>query len=113
MAKSKTKLFPMKVKEEKLLQYHEFARSKNLPLSEVIRRLLDNSPLPENVPVRKEPKREYTKVDPDLVFQLSAIGNNLNQIARRLNQKEKLDILPHLVAIENQLERLMDAYQVS
>ena len=113
MSKTKIKLFTMKVKEEKLLQYHQFAKSKNKPLSEIIKALLDNQPLPENVPVRKEPKRKYTKVDPNLVFQLSGIGNNLNQIARRLNQKEKIELLPYLVSIEEQIERLMDAHKVS
>jgi len=39
--------------------------------------------LPKSVPVKKEPKRTYTKVDPKLLREINAIGNNINQISRR------------------------------
>ena len=108
-----TKLFTMKVKESELEKFHQFAKSRGKPLSEIIKTLLRNQPLPEAVPKKNTPKRKYTEVDPKLIFQLSAIGNNLNQIARRLNSGEKVKVLPVLLSMEQELERLRNAHQVS
>jgi hypothetical protein len=34
------------------------------------------------------PQKDYPKVDPDLLFQLAGMGNNINQIARQVNSSE-------------------------
>lgn len=41
-----------------------------------------------------------------LLSELSRIGNNLNQIARSINQGEKRAVLTELVAIERELKEL-------
>jgi hypothetical protein len=58
------------------------------------------------------------KTDPDLLRQLSGIGNNLNQIARIVNQQTKstnpidrVMIVAALASIEQELKRLNDDRQ--
>jgi hypothetical protein len=42
----------------------------------------------------------------DLIYQVNKIGINLNQIARSVNQKDKVAVLTELVEIEKQLKEL-------
>ncbi|MDX9742641.1 MAG: plasmid mobilization relaxosome protein MobC [Arcobacteraceae bacterium] len=42
----------------------------------------------------------------DLIYELNRIGNNLNQIAKSINSKEKIPVLTQLIAIEKQLQKL-------
>ncbi len=56
-------------------------------------------------------RRRYTKVDPDLLRQFVAIGNNLNQIARAINRDkwepiDRLMVSVQLEAIEQQMEKI-------
>ena len=56
-------------------------------------------------------KRRTSKVDPDLLRQLVAIGNNLNQIARVVNRDQwvpvdRIAVCVQLAAIEKQLEKI-------
>lgn len=59
--------------------------------------------------------RPPAPVDPQLLRQLAGIGNNVNQIARRLNSGEfspadRVGILTTLVAIERELSDLRAAH---
>lgn len=58
-------------------------------------------------------KRKKQVLDPKLLRQLSGIGNNLNQIARLMNQQSKsnsvidrIAVITALSGIENELKRL-------
>ncbi|WP_218190819.1 MobC family plasmid mobilization relaxosome protein, partial [Klebsiella variicola] len=58
------------------------------------------------------------EVDPKLLRQLAGIGNNLNQIARLVNQHSKQDsvldriaIITALSSIERELQRLNDDHK--
>ncbi len=42
----------------------------------------------------------------DLIYQINKIGVNLNQIARAVNQKDRVAVLTELVEIEKQLREL-------
>jgi len=106
-SKDPIKLFTMKIPQSKLEKYKYFAKYYDLPLSQLIQKLLEQQPLPKRVRQKPTPK-----VDPELIRQLSAIGNNLNQVSRRVNQGDKIDVISHLVAIENQLEQLLNAHQI-
>lgn len=64
--------------------------------------------------------KRYQKTDPDLLLELSKIGNNLNQIARALNiiknadqqEQRKLDIFSVLLVlkgIQTELEKIFPA----
>lgn len=112
MADKKPKLFTMKVDEALLKKWHHFAKSKQMHLSDVIKRLMSAEELPETVPVKKEVKRKYSNVDPKLLIALNAIGNNINQISTRINMEQKFDAVVQLSAIEQQLERVLDAHQI-
>jgi len=108
----KPKLFTMKVEPSVLVKWHYFAKSKQMHLSDVIKRLMNAEELPETVPVEKPPKRNYSNVDPKLLFELNAIGNNINQISRRINEGQKFDAVIELSSIEQQLERVLNAHQI-
>ncbi len=49
-----------------------------------------------------------SKISNDLIFQISKIGNNLNQISKYVNENKSLDIqvLQELIKIEKQLEQI-------
>ena len=52
-------------------------------------------------------KKVKTKLTSDYIFQLQKIGNNLNQIAKSLNQKKDIpnsEILKVLIEIKNDIE---------
>ena len=55
-------------------------------------------------------KKVVTKLEEDfnrdLIYQVNKIGINLNQIARAINQKDKVSVLTELVEIEKQLRIL-------
>lgn len=54
-------------------------------------------------------KVTYKKTDPQLIYELNKIGNNLNQIARNLNAKKNIDnieILKILVSIEKEIKEI-------
>ena len=106
MSEKKTKLLTMKVDEAEKEKWQKLAASYNMSLSELIRNRLNNLEMP---PQPKKRKIKTPKVDPELIRQVAAIGNNLNQIARRVNQGEKFDIVIELRSIEIQLERLLNA----
>jgi len=108
----KPKLFTMKVDPELLKKWHYLAKSKNKPLSDIIKLLMSGEELPQTVPIKKEPKRTYSNVDPKLLREINAIGNNLNQISRRINERQKFDAVIELSTIERQLEKLLNAYQI-
>jgi len=55
-------------------------------------------------------KKVKTKLEEDfnrdLIYQINKIGINLNQIARAINQKDRVAVLTELVEIEKQLREL-------
>lgn len=51
-------------------------------------------------------KKIKLPIERELLSELSRIGNNLNQIARSINQGEKRLVLAELVAIESELKEL-------
>ena len=51
-------------------------------------------------------KKIKLPIERELLYQLNKIGNNLNQIAKRINQKEKFSVLTELVQIEKALKDL-------
>ena len=60
------------------------------------------------------------EVNPDLLRQLAGIGNNLNQIARIVNQKAKTDtpldriaVISALHGIEQELKRIHNDHKIS
>jgi hypothetical protein len=64
------------------------------------------------------PKKDYAKIDPELLFQLSGMGNNINQIARQVNSSElkardAMQIIATLASIDTQLSNVRAAWSVN
>jgi hypothetical protein len=56
--------------------------------------------------LRKKIKTNLTK---DLLFEINRIGNNLNQIAKKVNQdSDRKNLLINLIEIKNQLQDIKD-----
>jgi len=61
-------------------------------------------------------RRKLPDVDPQLLRQISGTGNNLNQIARKLNQMESLEaadkirLLSLLTSIDRQLIEILEQH---
>lgn len=51
-------------------------------------------------------KKIKLPIEKELIYQISKIGNNLNQIARAVNSKDRVAVLTELVEIEKQLKAL-------
>ena len=69
--------------------------------------VVTHKPSPQKLPKR----REYVPVDPALVRAVANVGNNINQIARRLNGGEAVrhsDIFLMLVETEKRLQEILD-----
>ena len=65
---------------------------------------------------RRQPRKAPPSVDPALLRQLTGIGNNLNQIARRINSGQwsgldRVHVISALSAIERELAALKDEHQ--
>ena len=55
---------------------------------------------------KKVKTKEEENFNRDLIYQVNKIGINLNQIARAVNQKDRVTVLTELVEIEKQLRLL-------
>jgi hypothetical protein len=98
------KLLTMKVSDDEKIRWKKIAEIEGVSLSELIRSYLN----------KHEPRKPKTfKVaDPDLIRQLNGLGNNLNQISRKLSYKNKLENILTLRRIEKVLQRIADAYRI-
>lgn len=69
---------------------------------------------------KRTKQSQVVEVNPDLLRQLAGIGNNLNQIARIVNQKAKTDtpldrvaVITALAGIERELKRIHNDNKIS
>ena len=105
MAAGKKTLFTMKVEPSLLNEWKAKANAAGVSVAELIRRSVAGQEIECRPATRHRPP---PKVDPDFMFQIAAIGNNLNQIARRVNSGESFDVLVELSAIEERLAELVE-----
>ena len=96
----KNKLLTMKVTESEKIKWKAKADDYQITLSELIRNALNR--------VRPNTKT----ANKDLLRAINSIGNNLNQISRKVNQNESIDVPMALISIERQLERILNAHQI-
>jgi len=84
-------------------KYSEIAKSYNMTLSQFFRSLIEKKEIANQ-------KIIYKKTDPKVSRMIAGIGNNLNQIARKINSNpnlrtiEKVEFLRQLQGIEKRLE---------
>lgn len=66
----------------------QLAKAENLTIAQYIRSRLDSqikdAPSPNRAVI-------YKRADPKLLYQLSRIGSNINQLARKVNQNQGLE----------------------
>jgi vacuolar-type H+-ATPase subunit I/STV1 len=77
----------------------------NISMSEYVRQHLDAKI--DDVRTPKKSYKKYIATDPNLLYEINKIGNNLNQIARKINQGESLDLFILLTNIEQKLNELI------
>ena len=102
----RSRLIRVRCTPAELERWQTVAHSSNETLSGIIRRLLDGTPEKVRAPI--------PPVDARLLRQVASVGNNLNQIARVVNEARVIeahadarDILGHLVIIERSLRQLV------
>ena len=131
--RSKSKIF--RLTELQLEQLEQHLEKENTNFTDFILSLIQREIMQDAVTVRRpeeelqprtkiktvvEVVKRYQKTDPDLLLELSKIGNNLNQIARALNiiknadpqEQRKLDIFSIfsvLKGIQTELEQVFPA----
>lgn len=131
--RSKSKIF--RLTELQLEQLEQHLEKEQTTFTDFILSLIQREIMKDAVTVRRpeeelqprtkiktvvEVVKRYQKTDPDLLLELSKIGNNLNQIARALNiiknadpqEQRKLDIFSIflvLKSIQTELEQLFPA----
>ena len=131
--RSKSKIF--RLMELQLEQLEQHLEKEQTTFTDFILSLIQREIMKDAVTVRRpeeelqprtkiktvvEVVKRYQKTDPDLLLELSKIGNNLNQIARALNiiknanpqEQRKLDIFSIflvLKSIQTELEQVFPA----
>jgi len=94
----------MKMTADEKMRYSEIAKSYNMKLSQFFRSLIEKKEIANQ-------KIIYKKTDPKVLRMLAGIGNNLNQIAKKINSNpnlttiEKVEFLRQLRGIEKRLEQ--------
>ena len=93
---------------EERLAWQSMAQEAGLCLADYIRQKVGQPVLQRSRPA---PKRRAPPVaDPELIRQMAWLGNNLNQIARRVNERNitGLEILLRIAVIERDLTRILN-----
>lgn len=96
----------VRCKPTELARWQLIAKSRDETLSSMVRRLLDCTP--------PKQRAQIPPVDASLLRQVAMVGNNLNQIAKVINEARVIDahadardVLGHLVIIERILRQLV------
>ena len=95
---AKEKRVTIRLTQEEYEKLKEKANTLGITTSAYIRKILGNR------------EKVLTKCDKELLYELNRIGNNLNQIAKHCNINKSVDklVLQELVAIEQQLQKLLE-----
>lgn len=88
--------------------WRESAQAAGLSVSDFVRVAVDAHQVTGiSGPIKRPKRRAYTPADPELLRHLAMIGNNINQIARRVNAKtggiDAVELLLELRDIEKRL----------
>lgn len=101
---ARTTTASLRLAPDELAAWRAAAKAEGLSLSDWLR-----SRVSRRGELAAEPRRSARRADAELLRQLAAIGNNLNQLARVANQGRPMDrlaLLAELSAIERELSRL-------
>lgn len=106
--KAKAKFIKIRVTETERLEWQQKAKDMGMTLADYMRTLADQK-VTGISPVQPVKNRKFAPVDPALLRQIAWIGNNLNQIAKRVNEGDKTDLAEHLISIDRQLKEIANA----
>lgn len=99
------------VTPEHYLNLEQEATSSSQTIAQLIRDKL-NIDLQEKPRIRKmrSDKKELVKADPQLLYHLSKIGNNLNQITKHINTSKCIDrlVFSLIEEVKEELEKYYD-----
>jgi uncharacterized protein YukE len=110
MAMIRDKSIKIRAFENERLDWQAKASNANMTLANYIRSLLNSEQVKRDAPIKRS-RRSYEPVDPVLIRQLAKIGNNLNQIAKRVNSDDQsINIISELLIIQRQLEVIKNAH---
>ena len=102
----KYKQVKVNLDEEVHHKLKEFCDARNITMAEYFRNQINTK-----IDDARDPqqKRVHKTTDPKLLYHLNKIGNNLNQIARHLNEGNSLEIqvLAELTNIEQSLKEFL------
>lgn len=109
---SKYKQVKINLTEEDHLELSEKAKDKNMTLAQYIRTELDVDlkEKPRTRVKKTDSKDSYKKEDPELLYHLAKIGNNINQIAKAFNSKEQSVLTRVQVSILLDIKRVLNDY---
>jgi len=95
----------LRLTKEEYELLNQLARERGFTVSELCRKRIFGRRLPQPTPLKLLGKIKECK---HLAYELNKIGNNLNQIARKVNSQKGIDllVLESLLRIEKKLERL-------
>lgn len=101
---SRKRYIQIRVTEDELQEIKQ--RAGNVSTSTFLRKLALDQPIAQPLTPSKE---VIHKCDPDLIREVNHIGNNINQIARYLNEGNKLSnlILIELLNLQTSLDELV------
>lgn len=77
------------------------ADAAGMTVSDLIRESLDQ-------PAQRRRQTRHVTADPELIRAVARVGNNLNQIARAVNAGADIQLISHLISIEQQLRQLIE-----
>ena len=106
MSKKKYKQVKVNLDENVHQQFKEFCDAGNITMAEYFRKSINTKIDDVREPLKT---RVYKVVNPELLYHLNKIGNNLNQVARHLNEGNTLDlqVLAELINIEKTLKEFL------
>ena len=103
--KDKPVKMTVKVSPDVYAKWKSKAKFLGITLSDMVRQAVDKG----EIVGRRKCGRRYAPVDPLLIRELASMGNNLNQIARKLNMGTDPDtnMLESLKEIEKRLKEIL------
>lgn len=107
---SKTEVVRVRCTPAERQQWQARADAEGVTVSDLLRQGAD---MPTGRPIRRPVIRRTTEADPALIRQLAAIGNNVNQLARAVNQfglepEDASRLLAYLSAVRGELSALRE-----
>ena len=113
MTQRLTRRMTLRLPDDTAAAWRRQAAAADQSLSDWVRQRVDGSDAVQTGLRRHRRRLRTLTADPDLLRQLAAIGNNVNQLARRinglgLNATDVVNLLAELITIQRELHRLAE-----